>query len=401
MISKKRMKEIYEYVQINGEEETAEIFDIGLPSVRRYVNLYKENCADTLMTQDKIVVNAEDVQTEEQAREFASISDEYTVHRVDLNFRPDGTAQRKFAFVPKKGASAITFEEVEEKYKNLLSTYNSPNPVEFKCMESNDLLLTVSLFDFHHGKQIYGKEAGTCDYGIKESKYEFSKYMRYVLSLINSYHEGRVNEILLEVGGDFFNSNSADNATKKGTAQAEDARYTETEEYAEEMFIDAVNVLAPYCNLIRIIIVPGNHDADRLVVFARFLNAWFRKNENVIVDYSPAAHKVYRSGDILLMYTHKYQPNLLNLLAHLDPMGFATCGTKIINVGHLHHKKDMIIKSQYEDSVEITQHPALIPGDAWSIENAYLSKRQGLIRLFNTNMGKIADYNYEPKFVKN
>lgn len=400
MIGQKRLEEIYNYTQEHGEEKTAEYYGIGVPSIRRYINLYKEKNNIFPVVEEKIIVQDVNVRSEEEARDYGSISADYSVHRIDYNFKPDGTTQCKFAFVPKKGIGEISFEEVEEKYKNLLSSYKCPTPIKF-LQAASDFLLTVSLFDFHHGKMIYGKEAGTQDYGIEESKYEFSKYMGYVLNIINTIPERRVNEIVLEIGGDFFNSNSADNATKKGTAQAEDARYIETEEYAEEMFIDAVNLLSPYTNYIRIVVAPGNHDTDRLVVFARFLNAWFRNNDNIIIDYSPAAHKVYTVGKIMLMYTHKFQPNLVNMMAHLDPIAFATCTTKIINVGHLHYKKDMIIKSEYEDAIEIVQHPSLIPGDAWSIENAYLSKRQGLIRLFNTNIGKIADYNYEPHFVKN
>lgn len=399
MISKKRMKEIYTYVSNNGEEAAADFFDIGKPSVRRYVNLYKEKFEDVFAPEDKIIVNSDEVQTEEQARNFAQVSDAYDTHRIDLNFRPDGTSQYKIAFVPKKGASSVSFKDVEEKYRDLFSNYVNPSPPKFKYIPSK-LLLTVSLFDFHHGKQIYGAEAGTCDYGIKESQHEFSKYMAYVLNVINYFPEHRLDEIVLEIGGDWFNSNSSENATKKGTPQSEDARFIETEQTAESMVTDAVNLLSPYANKIRIVVVPGNHDPDRVIVFAHFLHAWFRNCPQIIVDHTPMAHKVLWHDKVLLMYTHKYIANLVNMMSHLCPDGFVKATTKIINVGHLHTKKDMIITSEYDGTVQIVQHPSLIPGDSWSIENMYLSKRQGMIKLFDTSLGQIAEFNYEPHFIK-
>ena len=403
MISTKKMKEIYDYVEEWDIEQAAENFNIGIPSVRRYLGLYHENFGDTpeeihekieTNSQERIIVACDEVQTEEQARQYANVSEDYKTHRIDLNFRPDGTSQYKIAFVPKQGISAVDFEEVKERYKSLFTSYSCPKPLKFSTQPS-DLILTVSLFDFHHGKQIWGQESGTADYGIEASKKSFINYISYVLfSIEDKYFD----EIVLEIGGDFFNSNGSDAATKKGTPMAEDARYLKTENYAEEMLVTAIDMLSTHCNKVNVVVIPGNHDADRLVVFSHFLAAWYRSNDEVVINDTPLTHKTLRYGTVYLLYTHQMLTDIIPLMASLNPVAFAECHTRIANVGHLHTRKDTTTTRDYDHGIEVVQHPALIPGDSWSVEKGYISSRQGLIRVFHKKFGKLAEFNYEPHF---
>lgn len=396
MISKKTMERVYEYVVQHGEEKASEHFDISLKSVKRYLQLYHQYCGDVVEKEDKIIVtnNEENITNEVEARAYADVGDDYATHRIDVNFRPDGKTQYKIAFVPTKSKMLPTFEDIRERYTELLKGYDTPEFKEKEYITSNQLM-TISAFDFHHGKQIWAKETGTEDYDIHISRKTFLEYLHYATTITELFP---VDTVLLEVGGDFFNSNGPESATKKGTPQAEDTRYVKTTAFAEEMFIQGIDLLLEHCNTVIVSMIPGNHDYDRLIIFSHFLTAWFRNNPNVIIDDKPVAHKTYRFGDNYLMYTHQMLPNIMQLMASLDPTSFSECRNKVINVGHLHTRKDLVTTRDTDFGVEIIQHPSLIPGDAWSTASGYVSTRQGLIRLFDRDKGKIAEFNYEPHF---
>jgi hypothetical protein len=55
---------------------------------------------------------------------------------------------------------------------------------------------------------------------------------------------------------------------------------------------------------------------------------------------------------------------------------------------------------EYNQSVKVVQHPAMVPEDAWSSSEGYYHKREGLIRLFDYDMGQIAEFIYKPQFMR-
>lgn len=396
------MQDIFEYVQAHGETEASTYFNVSQKSMARYLQLYRKTYGVGKIEEKengdiKVVIPsvANSLMNYEEVMKLADIDpDKYTTHRIDYNVKADGSTQSKFAFVPRKDPVETSPEEYVERFKSMLVGYEPPKVPVYKSVDS-DLLVTVSAFDIHHGKQVWARESGTDDYDIHISKDNFMSYISYVVSMLEKYP---AKTVLLEVGGDFFNSNSPANETIKGTAQSEDSRYIKTEEYAEQFVTWSIDLLAQHCENVHVLFLPGNHDADRLMVFSHFIDAWYRNNDRVTIDSRPLWHKTYVFGDTYLMYTHQMLPNIVPLMASLEPKAFAESHTRICNIGHLHTRKDTIISRDTNGGIEIVQHPSMIPGDAWSVSAGYQSVRKGLIRVFDKAMGKIAEINYEPRW---
>ena len=90
----------------------------------------------------------------------------------------------------------------------------------------------------------------------------FEKYIAYTKERLSIY---KPDTIVLELLGDWFNVDSPSNMTVAGTVQAEDSRFIKTQCYAETMLVDAIESLHEITNNVTLLIVPGNHDATRIL----------------------------------------------------------------------------------------------------------------------------------------
>ena len=110
-------------------------------------------------------------------------------------------------------------------------------------MRKENILATISAADWHHGKQVWGKEisGGGENWDIHESRSEFENYIAYAKMRVAPY---RPDTIVLELLGDWFNVDSPSNTTVSGTVQSEDSRFIKTQTYAEQMLVDAIEVIA-------------------------------------------------------------------------------------------------------------------------------------------------------------
>lgn len=404
MISKQTMSSVWDYVQEHGEEQASENFNISLKSVRRYVQLYKKYFLNDETPEvikgnnGKVTVSGSNITNELDARKFAGVSrDQYDTHRIDVNFRPDGTSQYKISFVPKKGVSAVDPEAYARAFAEHIATYKTPTFPSYIHRDSNNLL-TISISDWHHGKQVWGEEisGGGENWDIHESRDMFEKYIAYAMYKVRNT---TIDTVLIEAHGDVLNVDNVNNTTLSGTQQAEDSRFIKTQWYMENMLVDAIATLRTIANNVILLIVPGNHDATRILMLGRYVEAFFRNDHGVSVMCDPAPRKRVVWGRTLLGYSHEEKGNVVQSMFTLWPVDCARCQDLIMNTGHLHTRKEMETILYYEQKVLIRQHPAMVPRDAWSDSQGYSHVREGLIRVFDKGLGQTDEFIFKPHFM--
>ena len=404
MISNKKLNEVYDYFMDHGFDETSEHFDISVKSVKRYVNLYKQQAKEGInekpngtveitSTDNKPITNV--FEAMDYGKLDASI---WKPHRVDYNQRADGKLQFKASFVPTVDTGVPNPEAYADMFRKFVSEYKTP-VFDRVTHDFNNMMATISLADWHHGKQVWGKEVsgGGDNWDIHESRSEFENYIAYAKMVITPYHP---KEIVLELLGDWFNVDSSANTTVAGTAQAEDSRYIKTQAYAESMLVDAIESLHEVSENITLMIVPGNHDATRILMLGRFIQAYYRNDKSVNVMCEPTPRKRIVFGTTLLAYSHELKGNVVQSMYSLWPQDCATCSDLIMNTGHLHALKNMDVTKEYQQNVLVVQHPAMVPEDAWSSAEGYYHVREGLIRMFDYDLGKLAEFTYKPRFMR-
>ena len=400
VICKQTMKVIYDFVQEHGEQEASEYYDISMRSVQRYVQLYRQYFKIPAEVKPQVVVDSvqeANIHNELSAREFADVDkDKYDTHRIDVNFRPDGTSQYKISFVPKTEPCEITAQEYADQFSELVGTWKPPVFPPYVRHDS-ELLATVSIADWHHGKQVWGNEISGKgeNWDIHESRDAFEKYMSYAIDVLS---DTLLDTVVIEAHGDFFNVDNVYNTTLSGTQQSEDSRFIKTQCYAENMLVNAIVGFRALANRVVVLIVPGNHDATRILLLGRYLEAFFRNDSGVEVMCDPTPRKKIRWGRTLLAYSHEMKGNVVQSMFSLWPEDCGQCKDLVMNVGHLHQRKDLQPTLMYEQYVRIVQHPAMVPRDAWSDSEGYAHVRGGLIRVFDKRLGQISEYMYHPHF---
>lgn len=400
MISKKLMEQVFNYTMERGEEEASEYFDIAKSSVRRYVGLYRQHFETPVDHRDNgmVVVTDTQISNEIEAREFAKVGTDYETHRIDVNFKPDGTSQYKIAFVPKKGVPDVSPEAYAQAFAEHAAGYKSPNFPARKPVDSGKLL-TISLADWHHGKQVWGTEisGGGENWDIHESRDAMARYIGYIKGRLAGEH---VDTVAIEALGDLLNVDNAYNTTVSGTQQSEDSRFIKTQWYIENMMVDAVSSMREVANKVVVLIVPGNHDATRILMLGRYLQAFFRNDPGVEILCDPSPRKRVVWGRTLLAYSHELKGNVVQSMFSLWPEDCARCKDLIMNTAHLHTQKGMETVQEYEQMVRVIQHPAMVPNDGWADSQGYWHVRGGLVRIFDKKLGQVEEYVYRPHFTQ-
>lgn len=404
MISVSKMKTIYTYASEHGDEDASEHFDVSVKTIKRYVQLYRRYVDDGISEKSdgSVVVNSD---ANPSMKNIVDVMDygkldpsQWKPHRIDYNQRADGKVQFKAAFLPVSDYSTQDVEDYASRFTEFVKDYTAP-PHSRIVLPSNRTLATLSAADWHHGKQVWGKEisGGGDNWDIHESKTAFERYIAYTKERLSVY---KPDTIVLELMGDWFNVDSPSNMTVAGTVQAEDSRFIKTQCYAETMLVDAIESLHEITNNVTLLIVPGNHDATRILLLGRFVQAYYRNDTTITVMCEPTTRKKIRWGNTLLGYSHELKGNVVQNMFSLWPTDCGECTDLIMNVGHLHSRKDMVPVLEYVQSVKVVQHPAMVPEDAWSSSEGYYHKREALVRVFDEKLGQIDEFMYRPKFME-
>jgi hypothetical protein len=228
-------------------------------------------------------------------------------------------------------------------------------------------MLEICIADLHLGMRAWAPEAGE-NYDLKIAERVFYRAIDDLLAITAPFV---LDEIVLVLGGDVLHVDQtvdgAGGATSRGTAQDVDDRWPKAFEMAEVMLVKTVERLRQLAP-VRIVVVPGNHDLERLFHLGHVLEVWFRADPEVTVNNSPAPRKYLSYGKTLLGYTHKRIKGLGLTMANEAPDDWAATrdGHREWHTAHVH-----AAALEEEKGVRIRAIPALVANDAWTTEQGY------------------------------
>lgn len=192
---------------------------------------------------------------------------------------------------------------IGEMFIEMIRNYEPPvldwTPEYPKTPEENNLF-EVSIFDLHIGKLAWGGETYE-NYDVKIARERFLTTLQTLLQRASGYQYSR---ILFPVGNDFFNSDTINNTTTKGTPQDEDLRWQKTFNIGTRLLVDAINMLKQTGVPVDVVVIPGNHDFERSFYLGAYLEAWFNQDPQVYVNNGASPRKYYKFGKVLLGLTH-------------------------------------------------------------------------------------------------
>jgi len=245
---------------------------------------------------------------------------------------------------------------------------HSPVAKKLNYKKSKDgCLLELALPDMQLGRLVAEYETGQ----ELNPKMQTEIAWKVAEKLISYASMFNVSRVLFPIGNDFFNSNNSAMTTAHGTPQTDDARWHLTFKLGASLIvkiIDALSALAP----VDVVVVPGNHDEERIWYLGEYLEAWYHKNPNITVDNRPQKRKYYHFGQVLLGLTHGYYEKIQelgSLMAYEIPQLWAQSTHREWHLGDKHHKVDMILKTkELENGVVVRILRSLAKPSVWEFD---------------------------------
>ena len=251
-----------------------------------------------------------------------------------------------------------------------------PKYKKFQYKKTKDgMLYEIEMPDLQLGRLVMAEEAG------EESNPDLyvRKAESAVAELMQRASGFDIARILLPLGNDFYDSNTARGETAHGTPQRDDVRWQRTYRLGRKMMvglIDRLSAVAP----VDVLVIPGNHDEERIFYLGDALELFYSKNPNVTVDNSARKRKYYTFHKCLLGLSHGYFEKL-DSLAALMPYEAAEMWSKTTNrefhLGDKHHKKD-VKAEEFPNGVVVRLLRSLAPPSVWEFDKGLVGSKKAV-----------------------
>jgi UDP-2,3-diacylglucosamine pyrophosphatase LpxH len=285
----------------------------------------------------------------------------------------------------------ITSKLVEEWFNKLDRQYSVPNIKVNTDYLTGDKLLLIDISDLHlnlHSSMFTTGNEYNCD--IAEELFFY--VIDDVLSRTNTY---QFNKIIFTIGGDLINADNIAGTTTRGTPQSNELHLFDAYERLCAMIVKAIDILKEKAP-VDVVYVAGNHDLTVGFKLSKYIDAWFRNEEKVNVDYSPLPRKYVVFGKTLFVFAHNGNVKTLpRTIADEARQYWSDIETTEVFLQHLHSEQVLL-----EDSnMRIQRLPTISAKSEWAVGKGYNSKRQCKSFIFDKENG-MTDILYTPIKVK-
>lgn len=291
---------------------------------------------------------------------------------------------------PKLGLDPLEFRErLLDDMRKHAPKYKAPK----RRTVSGDFAIEPALFDLHFGKLAWGIETGeNWDVGLAD---DATRKATDELFGKTSHLHKHTSEIVLPIGNDQLHTDRGNYFTTSGTLLEADGRWQRSFTRARDAnvhMIDLWRQVAP----VRVFIVSGNHDNERMFVMGCVLEAWYRNCEDVIVDNSPTYRKLWSWGDVAVGFEHgdkngrgKARDQLPQKFENEFRERWSRARWREIHVGHYHQEKEDIHKGSNADHQAIVRTiPSLSATDRYHAEHGWRGIPNAEAHVWHREKGK-------------
>lgn len=254
------------------------------------------------------------------------------------------------------------------------------------------LLAELSIFDAHFGKLAWSPESGQ-DYDLQICE---RRYMEAGRDLLARVAEMKVERVLFVVGNDFFHTDHK-GLTSNGTPQDCDGRWQKAFRKGKECTITLAEEASQLAD-VDIMVVAGNHDAEKAFCLGEVLGARFHNNHQINVMNDPDVYSYYRWGKTLLGFVHGQnfasqakRSQLPAMMATDRPIDWSETLWREWHLGHFHSETEDVWKYRSTERVletAVRVLPSLSSTDAWHRESGYMSVLAAECHVYHKDSGR-------------
>ena len=283
-------------------------------------------------------------------------------------------------------------QEAIDVFKKEIKPYKRISSKQNEELDPNKLLELTGI-ELHLGKMAWVGDTGqSYDKNIAQDRFY------YILDkVIEQQQIEKCNTCLLCIGNDFFNSDTINATTTKGTPQTNDLRWKKMFNLGLEMYVKMINTLLENFNQIDIRLQSGNHDMMSSFYLYIALSCFYKDNPKIEFSTNYKEVQCYEWGKCAIFYSHG-EGNLKRLIKSIPAEFYKEWGSSIyreLHLGHLH--KEVVVD---DESGMITRRVGSPTGtDQWHYEERYIGATQKYQTfVWNKELGleSIKYINFEP-----
>ncbi len=339
------------------------------------------------------------IKTLEQLLDVAKVDlenfhvDKYNVNKWEVSAQIDGQMVTEELFQVK--ASLIRNKAIQSRKRILEDLHqdfinHSPKAIKYTPEKGTGHMLEVNIFDLHFGKLCWNGETGE-DYDTKIASKRFHSAIDDLITKSESFN---IEKIVFPIGNDFFNSDNKSNTTSNHTPQDEDLRWQKTFRSGRQLIVEGVEKLKQVAP-VEVVVVQGNHDFERSYYLGDSLTAWFRNDNNVVINNDATPRKYVKFGQNLIGLTHGNNEKVADLpllMASEKKQLWSKTKFHEWHLGHFHHKKQIKFQTIDEQKGCVIRFMRSLSGtDAWHNLKGYTQNVQSAEAfIWHPNNGMIA-----------
>lgn len=245
-------------------------------------------------------------------------------------------------FILKPIVKEINIEECLDIAKELFSKGIKPLQTTRKSKNKeldNNKLLECPPIELHLGELSNWIDTGE-NYDQKIAQERFKTIIN---EIIHKQDYEQCGTLLLSIGGDFFNSDTINNTTTKGTQQFNDVRWRKMFLIALKIWSEALELLKDKFNKIDLQLTSGNHDLQTSFYLYCALQQAFKNYTNINFKEDYKEVQAYKFGDCLIITTHgsKNVNRTIDSIVSEFPTEYGQTKYREIHLGHLHSEQEL------------------------------------------------------------
>lgn len=311
---------------------------------------------------------------EKSLRDLAKIPDSFKT----LQFRTNSWVQQdsqgpfiahqcKAIFEPpsqKELAISMLIKELKNESPYCKKLYYEPRFTENPCM------LEISIPDLHFGSIVEPEL-----WNLEKAK---KTYLAIIEEFIFLSKDKNIEKILFPIGNDFFHMDNSFKTTTGGTFLEDAANYNNTFKQGIDLLISAIDRLSCIAQ-VEVITIPGNHDYNSIIHTGMILDAYYRNDENVIINANFSSYKFVKYGNSLIGFEHGDEHRGVNmktlpaLMASEVPEAWAASKYREWHLGDRHRQGAVAFADQ---GVVIEYLPSLSAANEWSTRKGFTHHRR-------------------------
>ena len=266
-----------------------------------------------------------------------------------------------------------TLEDALEKLFDKYKDFKVKIPKK-KITKTLPLLAVVNLYDAHLDKIPLKSTTGeysSLKRNLDTFRWCFDEICRYL-------QKNEIRNVVFPIGNDLFHTNGMDNKTKKGTALEFYCSPEESYYQISDLMTECINKLYTICDEVQVIMIKGNHDADKITTLGFWLNRVFKDYKGVSVDYTRRQRKYISFGENLLGFAHgdKEKSKIAQLpliMAQEEPKLWGNSTFRKIYCGDLHHGFEyQFLKAKEYPGTEVEFLRSVGTSDEWHHDHGYI-----------------------------